>query len=76
MLIVDPIPGQEQRNAEWLLEGGAAMRLHEVADAPWKIRSLFNDPAQLDAMTVCATVLGRPGAANDILADVHARIGR
>jgi len=74
MLIVDPIPGQEQRNAEWLLEGGAAMRLHEVADAPWKLRSLLGDPAQLAAMTMRAAALGRPSAASDILASIHARV--
>jgi processive 1,2-diacylglycerol beta-glucosyltransferase len=74
MMIVDPIPGQEQRNAEWLLENGAAMRLHEVADATWKIRSLFGAPVQLEARTACAAALGRPHAASDILADVHARV--
>ena len=74
MLIVDPIPGQEQRNAEWLLEGGAASRLHEVADAPWKIRYLLNDPGKLHAMTECAAALGRPNAALEIMADVHARL--
>ena len=75
MLIVDPIPGQEQRNAEWLLENGAARRLHEVADAPWKIREIIGNPAQLEAMAACAEAHGRPHAASDILADVHARAG-
>ncbi len=74
MLIVDPIPGQEQRNAEWLLERGAAMRLHEMADAPWKIRSILGDPGKLKVLTTCAAALGRPTAAGDILADVHARV--
>ena len=74
MLVVDPIPGQEQRNAEWLLEGGAAMHLHEVQDAPWKIRALLGASAQLQAMTVRAAALGRPFAADAILADVHARM--
>ena len=76
MLIVDPIPGQEQRNAEWLLENGAAMRLHEVADAPWKLRALLSNRAQLDAMSAHAVALGRATAASDILTDVHARVGR
>ena len=76
MLIVDPIPGQEQRNAEWLLEGGAAMRLHEMADASWKISAMLDDAKRLDFLTNCAAALGRPQAAQDILADVHARSGR
>lgn len=74
MLIVDPIPGQEQRNAEWLLENGAAMRLHEVADAPCKIQEILGKPALRDAMAASAEALGRPHAATDILADVHARM--
>ncbi len=75
MLIVDPIPGQEQRNAEWLLENGAALRLHEVADAPWKLRALLGEPAEFAARAQRAAALGRPGAARDIVADVHARVG-
>ncbi len=75
MLIVDPIPGQEQRNAEWLLENGAALRLHEVADAPWKLRALLGEATQLHVLSQRAAALGRPGAACDILADVHARVG-
>ena len=76
MLIVDPIPGQEQLNTEWLLENGAAKRLHEVADAPWKIRAMLGSPAQLHAMSECAEALGHPHAAGEILEDVHARVGR
>ncbi|MFZ4395127.1 MAG: MGDG synthase family glycosyltransferase [Kiritimatiellia bacterium] len=75
MLIVDPIPGQEQRNAEWLLENGAAMRLHEVADAPWKLRAMLGEAAPLEALARRAAALGRPDAACDIIADVHARVG-
>ena len=33
MLIVDPIPGQEQRNCDFLLESGCALRLLDAADA-------------------------------------------
>ena len=74
MLIVDPIPGQEQRNAEWLLENGAAIRLHESADAPWKLQTLLSDPARLTALAGQAARLGRPGAAKDILNDIEHRI--
>jgi hypothetical protein len=38
MLIIDPIPGQEQRNCEVLLEAGAAARLFDIEDAGDKIR--------------------------------------
>ena len=74
LVIVEPLPGQEQRNAEWLLENGAAVRLHETADAPWKLKKLLNDPARLAALTTRAAELGRPDAAADILADVARRV--
>ena len=74
MMIVEPIPGQEQRNAEWLLENGAAVRLHEPADTSWKLGTLLADPARLAALAACAAVLGRPAAAADILADVARRV--
>ena len=67
MVIVDPIPGQEQRNAEMLLEEGAAVRLFETADASWKIGNLLSDPARLTSLSANARRLGRPSAAADIV---------
>ena len=73
MLITDPIPGQEQRNCEHLLENGAAVRLYETADAPYKVRSLLTDRVRLDRMRACARDLGRPQAARDLVLDVMKR---
>lgn len=75
MVIVEPIPGQEQRNAEWLLENGAAVRLHEAVDTSWKLGTLLADPPRLAALAGNAAKLGRPNAAADILADVVRRCG-
>ena len=75
MMIVEPIPGQEQRNAEWLLENGAAVRLHEAVDTSWKLGTLLSDPARMGALAAHAAQLGRPHAAVEILADVVHRIG-
>ncbi len=69
LVIVDPIPGQEQRNGEYLLEAGAAVRLLEAADAPWKIRSLIETPQRLERLRDGAQQIARPNAAFDI---VHA----
>lgn len=74
LMMVDPIPGQEQRNAEWLLEEGAAVRLHETADAPWKIARLLTDRARLSELAARAASLGRPGAADDILTHVERQL--
>ncbi len=74
MVIVDPIPGQEQRNCEYLLERGAAVRLFEIEDAPCKIGNLLNNPARLEAMSTAAAQAGRPSAAQDIVEDVINRV--
>lgn len=74
MMIVEPIPGQEQRNAEWLLENGAAIRLHDPADVSWKLRGILGEPARLAGLQDRAARLGRPHAARDILADVLRRL--
>lgn len=74
MMIIEPIPGQEQRNAEWLLENGAAVRLHEAVDTSWKLGMVLTDPARLASLAAHAAHLGRPNAAADILADVMRRI--
>jgi processive 1,2-diacylglycerol beta-glucosyltransferase len=74
MIIIDPIPGQEQRNAESLLEAGAAMRLFEVEDAPYKIRLLLSDKARLARMRKSALALGKPRAAFDIVRDISRQV--
>lgn len=75
LLIVDPIPGQEQRNCEYLLEAGAAARLFDVEDAACKIRELLGDSARLAHMARNAKRIGRPAAASEIAGDVMTRTG-
>jgi processive 1,2-diacylglycerol beta-glucosyltransferase len=71
MMIVDPIPGQEQRNCEYLLENGCAVRLFDPPDAPWKIQSLLADPPRLAALSTQARLQGHPDAATQIIAAVR-----
>ena len=33
MVIVNPIPGQESRNSDFLLENGAAIKVNNLGDA-------------------------------------------
>lgn len=73
MLIVDPIPGQEQRNCEYLLESGAAARLFDIADAGDKIKGLLKDKGRLARMSRNALKIGRPNAAIDIARDILKR---
>ena len=66
MVLVAPIPGQEQRNCDYLLEEGAAVRLHDVADAAWHLQRWLGNTAQVARMQANALRIARPQAATDI----------
>jgi processive 1,2-diacylglycerol beta-glucosyltransferase len=66
IVIVRPIPGQEERNADHLLEAGAAIRCNNLPALAWKIDRLLDDPSRLAAMRANARRLARPQAAREI----------
>jgi processive 1,2-diacylglycerol beta-glucosyltransferase len=66
MALVSPIPGQEQRNCEYLLEAGAAVRLYDVGDAAFHLEAWLADTERMKRMTAAARAIARPRAANDI----------
>jgi len=72
MAIIQPIPGQEERNADHLLERGAAIRCNNLPAAAWKIARLMDDPARLAQMAAAARAMARPRAASEIAADALA----
>jgi processive 1,2-diacylglycerol beta-glucosyltransferase len=76
LIVIDPIPGQEQRNCEILLESGAAMRLFETADLPYKLELLLGDPARLARLKESARRAGRPRASQEIVRDVIRRLAK
>ena len=69
MALIAPIPGQEERNADHLLEAGAAIRYNNLPATAWKIAALLDDPPRLQRMRDAARSLGRPGAAATIAED-------
>jgi len=73
MVLVAPIPGQEQRNCEYLLERGAATRLYDFADAAYYICRLLGDSSRLEAMALAAQRMACPHAAFEIVQDLMAR---
>ena len=69
MALIEPIPGQEYRNADHLLEAGAAIRCNNLPVAAWKIAKLFDDPSKLASMQDAASAMAHPHAAADIAED-------
>jgi processive 1,2-diacylglycerol beta-glucosyltransferase len=63
MAIVNPIPGQESRNSDFLLENGAAIKVNNLATLAHKVTGLLRDPDRLALLKVNARRLGRPQAA-------------
>ena len=74
MLLISPIPGQEERNADYLLESGAAIKAVDGATFVFKLAGLLAEPARLPAMSAAAARIGRPKAAADVVALISALI--
>lgn len=68
MLVVDPIPGQESRNSDYLLENGAAIKANTLQSVPFKLDALLSDDVRLKQMQQNARKIGRPRAAYDVVA--------
>jgi len=66
-VIVDPIPGQEERNSDHLLEEGMAIRCNNLPTLSYKLGNLLDDRQRLARMQANSKRLGHPNAARDIV---------
>ncbi|HEX9614542.1 MAG TPA: glycosyltransferase [Bacteroidota bacterium] len=71
MIIVDPIPGQESRNAEMIVEQRAGWKALDIANIGYKIKRIIEEPRLLEEAKAATAGLARPNAAADILRDVY-----
>jgi processive 1,2-diacylglycerol beta-glucosyltransferase len=67
LCIVNPIPGQEERNSAHLLELGVAIRSNNLPTLAWKIQKLIDDPQRLARMRENTRLLAHPEAAQTIV---------
>jgi len=67
MVIVNPTPGQEYRNNDFLLENGAAIKVHNIGTLAYKIDALLEEPQKLARLRENAKRLGRPQAAFEVV---------
>jgi processive 1,2-diacylglycerol beta-glucosyltransferase len=69
MLIYAPliIPGQEESNADYLMENGAALRVEAPDELTTRVSALLNTPHDLERMRCNALRISHPHAADDIL---------
>ncbi len=66
MVIVSPLPGQEARNTDFLLEKGIGIHVHDVRDLAEEVGLLLSSPERLKYMSRAARENGKPHAADDI----------
>jgi len=77
LVIANPIPGQEERNSDHLLEAGAAIRCNNLPTLAYKLDKVLGDPARFSSMQSNARAMSRPDAARDIvtkLLEIESRI--
>lgn len=60
MIMANPIPGQEDRNVEFLLNNGAALKVSSTFPVDEAIYQLFTNKARRETLREIVSVLGRP----------------
>lgn len=66
MIIINPIPGQEMHNTDFLIKKGIALRVDDVKDIAQEVEDLLSSPQRLMSMSKAAYEHGKPCAAKDI----------
>lgn len=66
-VIVNPIPGQEERNSDHLLEQGAAIRCNNLPVLAFKIDALIADKSRFSEMQKNVLSFAHPNAARTIV---------
>jgi processive 1,2-diacylglycerol beta-glucosyltransferase len=75
LFILNPIPGQEAANSDFLLERGAAAKVNRVEDLPYRLGQLLASK-RLAEMAKAAKALGKPAAAGAICLGTVERLQR
>lgn len=66
MIIVKPIPGQEENNTTYLTEKEAAVKVDKTKDINLVIEDLLTDPHKLNNLSECAGRISKSNASIDI----------
>jgi processive 1,2-diacylglycerol beta-glucosyltransferase len=73
LFILNPIPGQEAANSDFLLERGAAAKVNRIEDLPFRLEQLMGS-RKLKEMARAARELGHPNAAQDVCREIAGRV--
>lgn len=67
LFIIDPIPGQEEKNTQFLVEQGAAVEIKDNEHLQKQIEQWFRNPQQRAKMASASQNIGQPDAAEKVL---------
>ena len=66
MIIVDPIPGQEDRNTDFLTNNGVAMTVTENSSLGDVVYQMMANPGRMDVMRSAIKLIAKPNSTRDI----------
>jgi processive 1,2-diacylglycerol beta-glucosyltransferase len=75
MIVYRPIPGQEERNCDFLQEAGAGVRAHDLDELHFRLQRFVNHPEDQARMRERAVAIGKPRSAFDVARSVLGRVG-
>jgi processive 1,2-diacylglycerol beta-glucosyltransferase len=73
MVVINPIPGQEAANSDFLLQAGAAIKVNRIEEMSHRLGQLLGGK-KLAAMSKAARAVGRPTSARNVCEAVLQRI--
>jgi processive 1,2-diacylglycerol beta-glucosyltransferase len=76
MILNTPLPGQEERNADYLLEQGVALKAVDDLTLEYRVGHLLAHPEKLAEMRRNARALGKPDAARQVLDIISAALAQ
>lgn len=66
VLILNPIPGQEDNNTQYLIKHGAAIKVDSAKGLTSVLEDLLTDPQELEKLSSAALKMSNPNASMDI----------
>lgn len=66
MIMVNPIPGQETRNVDFLLNAGTALSVTDIFPLKDAVHQYFSEPKRMELMRQCTDLIRKPDSTNDI----------
>jgi processive 1,2-diacylglycerol beta-glucosyltransferase len=75
IIVTSPLPGVEERNSNFLLNNGAAVRLLENENIESVLNQIMDNPLRINQMKTMASQLAKPDSSKEIIKLIEKLIG-